>query len=120
LLLLKLTPLVITAAKITLDQAMEAERRLNVTQNELSSLNTQREQIEADVEVERKRRDQIRGESDDARKGREKLDADAAMLRQQVETLNPDYSPTREIDPRRPFWRRDDSPHTRIPGSSCS
>jgi hypothetical protein len=72
----------ITAAKVTWDQAMEAEHRLKAAQNELVSLNTQRKQMEADVEVERKRRDQIRGEADDARKVREKLDADAAMLRQ--------------------------------------
>jgi chromosome segregation ATPase len=77
----------ITAAKVTWDQAMEAERRLTAAQNELVSLNTQRKQMEADVEVERKRRDQIRGEADDARKGREKLDADSATLRQQAETL---------------------------------
>src|SRR5712691_10828462 len=77
----------ITAAKVTWDQAMEADRRLTAAQNELVSLNTQRKQIEADVEVERKRRDQIRGQADDARKGREKLDADSATLRQQVETL---------------------------------
>jgi len=77
----------ITAAKVTWDQAMEAERRLTAAQNELVSLNTQRKQMEADVEVERKRRDQIRGEADDARKGREKLDADSATLHQQVETL---------------------------------
>jgi hypothetical protein len=31
---------------------------------------------------------------------------------------NPDYSPTREIDQRRPFWRPDDPQHNRIPGSS--
>ena len=37
----------ITAAKVTLDQAMEAERRLNAAQNELTSLNTQRKQLEA-------------------------------------------------------------------------
>jgi predicted nucleic acid-binding Zn-ribbon protein len=77
----------ITVAKVTLDQAMEAERRLHTAQNELASLNTQRKQMEADVEVERKRRDQTRGEADDVRKVREKLEADAAMLRQQVETL---------------------------------
>jgi len=77
----------ITAAKVTWDQAMEAERRLTAAQNELVSLNTQRKQMEADAEVERKRRDQIRGEADDARKGREKLDADSATLHQQVETL---------------------------------
>jgi hypothetical protein len=34
--------------------------------------------------------------------------------------LSPDYSPTREIDQRRPLWRLDDPQHTRIPGSSCS
>jgi hypothetical protein len=35
-------------------------------------------------------------------------------------TLSPDYSPTREIDQRRPFWRLDDPQHTRISGSSSS
>src|SRR5258706_16148156 len=35
-------------------------------------------------------------------------------------TTSPDYSPTREIDQRRPFWRPDDPQYTRIPGSSCS
>jgi len=43
----------ITTAKVTWDQAMEAERRLNAAQNELVSLNTQRKQMEADVEAER-------------------------------------------------------------------
>jgi hypothetical protein len=31
---------------------------------------------------------------------------------------SPDYSPTREIDQRRPFWRPDDPRHNHIPGSS--
>src|SRR5262249_3134202 len=30
--------------------------------------------------------------------------------------FSPDYSPTREIDQRRPFWRLDDPQHTRLPG----
>jgi len=36
------------------------------------------------------------------------------------EVTSPDYSPTREIDQRRPFWRLDDPQHTRISGSSSS
>jgi chromosome segregation ATPase len=76
-----------TAAKVTLDQATESERRLNEAQNGLTSLNTRRKQIEADIADVQKRLDQLHGEADDSRKGREKLAAEAAMLRQQVQTL---------------------------------
>jgi hypothetical protein len=31
---------------------------------------------------------------------------------------SPNYSPTREIDQRRPFWRPDHPQHNRIPGAS--
>src|SRR5262249_14373919 len=35
-----------------------------------------------------------------------------------IMATNPDYSPTREIDRRSPFWRPDDPQHNRTPGSS--
>jgi chromosome segregation protein len=76
-----------TAAKVTLDQATESERRLNEAQNGLTSLNTRRKQLEAEIADVQKRLDQLNGEADESRKGREKLAAEAAMLRQQVQTL---------------------------------
>jgi hypothetical protein len=46
----------------------------------------------------------------------------SALMRCGVQCLDdfysPDYSPTREIDQRRPFWRPDDPRHNHIPGSS--
>jgi len=75
----------ISVAKVTLNQATEAERRVNEAQSALTSLNTQRKQLEADIADTQKRFDQIHGEADDARKGREKLAAEVAMLRQQVQ-----------------------------------
>jgi len=76
-----------TAAKVTLNQATEAERRVNEAQSALTSLNTQQKQLRADVADAQKRLDQVHAEADDARKGREKLAGEVAMLRQQVQTL---------------------------------
>src|SRR5262245_60970606 len=75
------------AAKVTLNQVTEAERRVNEAQNALTSLNTQQKQLRADVADAQKRLDQVHAEADDARKGREKLAGEMAMLRQQIQTL---------------------------------
>jgi chromosome segregation ATPase len=77
----------IAAGKVTLNQATEAEHRMNEAQNALTSLNTQQKQLRADVADAQKRLDQVHAEADDARKGREKLAGETAMLRQQIQTL---------------------------------
>jgi chromosome segregation ATPase len=74
-------------AQVTLDQATDAERRLNEAKNVLTSLNMQRKQLASDIADAQKRRDQIQGEADETRKERERLADEVAKLHRQVQDL---------------------------------
>jgi chromosome segregation ATPase len=74
-------------AQVTLDQATDAERRLNESKNVLTSLNMQRKQLASDIADAQKRRDQIQGEADETRKERERLADEVAKLHRQVQDL---------------------------------